>query len=235
MRTVISQISKLRCLSCSKPQASLSEIGTSLDSPQNILSHGRSGKSAGSEILHYILYWITKETRFPPFATWSNWIAIRMINFMIRQILREYLNEGFLEIPRLKSLAADKPLIDISEGQVSYRSDDLPKIHISIGPESSEETSNQFEKLSRSATLSLSVYINRNSEGSYSESLKDQLRIDLEEISQEIEYRIRRNDPVAHVGGLTSFSLIAVEYSTDETTSPVTGIINHSYEIGYFQ
>ena len=154
---------------------------------------------------------------------------------MIRQMLREYLTEGSLEIPRLKSLVKREPLIDISEGRISYRSDDLPKIHISIGPESSEETTNQFEKLSRSAILSLSIYTNRNSKGSYSENLKDQLRIDLEEISQEIEYRIRRDDPVAHVSGLTSFSLISIDYSVDETTSPVTGIINHSYEIGYFQ
>ena len=154
---------------------------------------------------------------------------------MIRQNLRNYLASGLLEIPRLKNLSDDKPLVDTSEGRVSYRPDDLPKIHIDIGSETSEELTNQFEKLSRSAGLSISIFINRNENGSYTESLKDRLRIDLEEISQEIEYRVRREDPVAHVGGLTSFAMSSVEYGVDETTSPVMGIAVNNYQIGYFQ
>ena len=174
---------------------------------------------------------------------------------MIRQMLRGYLTEGVLEIPRLSGLLQGGKLVDISEGRVSYHPRELPKIHVAIGSETSEETTNQFEKLSRSATLTISIFVNeynpewktyrsyyfknyprtRGGSGSYTEDTKDQLRVDLEEVSQEIEYRLRRQDPVAHVAGLTSFALNQVQYNIDETTSPVTGIISHDYQIGYFQ
>ena len=176
---------------------------------------------------------------------------------MIRDNLRSYLAtpDGVLQIPRLLPLLNGSPLVDVTEEQVSYHSRDLPKIHISIGSESSEEDTNQFDKTLKSATLTLSTYINRfdpdwntyssyyfksppmdfNLNGSYTEDQKDKLRVDLEEISQEIEYRLRREDPVAHVKGLTSFALNNVRHSVDESTSPITGILVHDYQIEYFQ
>ena len=173
---------------------------------------------------------------------------------MIRQNLRAYLaNEDVLQLPRLLGLLDEQKLVDVSEARISYHPRDLPKIYVSIGSETSEETSNNFNKISREATLVISVFINRFdpmfrpyrsyyfeenlevSGGAYNENTKDQLRVDLEEISQEMEYRLRRDDPVAYVQGLTSFTLNSVEFKVDDTTSPVTGIVTHSYQIGYFQ
>lgn len=176
---------------------------------------------------------------------------------MIRDNLRSYLatSDGVLQIPRLLPLLNGSPLVDVTEEQVSYHPRELPKIHISIGSESSEEDTNQFDKTLKSATLTISTYINRfdpdwkpyntyyfksppmsfDQNGAYTEDQKDKLRVDLEEISQELEYRIRREDPVAHVKGVSLFALSSVRYSVDETTSPITGILVHDYQIEYFQ
>lgn len=176
---------------------------------------------------------------------------------MIRDDIRKYLAipDGVLQIPRLLGLLNGRTLVDVTEGRMSYQTEDLPKIHVTITAETSTEETNQFEKRMRSALMSISVYIDSydptwrpydsyyfsdksqisGTQGQYTEDTKNRLRVDLEEISQELEYRIRRDDPVAYVSGLSGFSLTKVAYSVDETTTPITGIITHDYQLRYFQ
>ena len=177
---------------------------------------------------------------------------------MIRNSLREYLarDDGALQIPRLLGIVPQgENLVDIAEGRASYDPSELPKIHVLVGNEISFEDTNDLDRQLKTAPLTISVYVNkidklwrpynsyysadfplqRNYGPYYSEGTKGQLRTNLEEISLELSYRIRRSAPVDHVRGLLSLFELSINYAIDERGSEVQGILTHNYEIKYYQ
>lgn len=177
---------------------------------------------------------------------------------MIRNLVREYLaqSDGVLEIPRLLGMVPQgEELVDIAEGRASYDSSELPKIHVMVGNEVSYEDTNDLDRQLKTAPLTISVYINkidklwrpyetyystdsprqRDYGPYYSESTKNQLRTNMEEISLELSYRMRRAEPTDHIKGLLSLYELSINYAIDERGSEVQGILTHNYEIKYYQ
>ena len=164
--------------------------------------------------------------------------------------LRSYLQtSGVLDLPRLGASGAD--LVDISLGRASFRPQDMPRIHVVAQSESSEEDTSDLAHQLRTALLIITVYISSYNTGwisyrsyydskhpitrsysDYDDETKDDLRTDLEEIAQEISYRLRRDD-LTQLPGIISFYDQSVEYAMTKESSYTIGIVSIQSEVKY--
>ena len=166
---------------------------------------------------------------------------------MLSELRSFFKNSGVLNLPRLGS----GDIIDISLGQSSYRPEELPKIHVVAQSESSTEDTSDLDHQIRTALLIITVYISSydndwrpyrsyydsdfpmaRSYSDYDDPSKDDLRTDLEEIAQEISYRIRRVDP-AQIPGIISFYEQSVQYNIAKESSYTIGIVAIQNEVRY--
>ena len=170
---------------------------------------------------------------------------------MWRANIRSHLQtSGVLDLPRLVLSGAD--LIDISAGQSVYRPDEMPKIHVLIGQESSEENTLNLSRQIRSALMVITVYISSYDSSwrpyrsyydsdvattrpymSYDEASKDDLRSDLEEIAQEVSYRLRRDD-LSQLDGVLSVYDQSTSYNISLESGVTVGTVTMQFEIKYY-
>ena len=168
----------------------------------------------------------------------------------VRADIRNHLqNSGVLDLPRLIKTGAD--LVDISAGRASYEPSELPKIHVIIQQETSAEDTSDLSSQIRTALMTLTVYVGsydsswRPYSSYYDESIartrpytlyddssKNDLRSDLEEIAQEISYRLRRDD-LTQIEKVLSIYDQAAEYNITSEAGVTTGIAVLTFEVRY--
>ena len=168
----------------------------------------------------------------------------------VRARLRQHLQtSGVLDLPRLGKTGAD--LVDISLERASYDPDDFPRIHVSLQAEDSTEDTSDLTRQIRSCVLIITVHVSSYNRDwrpprsyydaeypesrpytNYSSVDKDDLRRDLEEIAQELSYRLRRHN-LTQLDGVLSVIDTLADYHISEESNQTVGQVELSYDVRY--
>ena len=166
----------------------------------------------------------------------------------VRARLRQHLQtSGVLDLPRLGKTGAD--LIDIALERASYDPIEFPIIHVSLQDETSTEDTSNLDRQIRTFVMIITVHINSYNNSwrpprsyydpeypetrpytAYSSVDKDDLRRDLEEIAQEVSYRIRRGN-LTQLSGVLSVADTSTDYRINDQLSPTVGQVELSFDV----
>lgn len=170
----------------------------------------------------------------------------------VRARLRSHLQtSGVLDLPRFSRSGAD--LVDVSLERASYDPRDFPLVHVALQTDSVVQDTSDLSRQLRTCFLIITAYVaaydnswraprsyydsdypKSRSYQTYTSIDKNDLRNDLEEIIQEMGYRIRREDLTQLDGVVAVYDTSATYRITDESTQTY-GAAELTLEVRYRQ